>query len=133
MASVARLALAAGVTVERFGKLGSGDGRLALGNRPDGVAADAWSAVLLLFHDHEWEQAILQWALDGPAFYIGAQGGRAAREARTAQLAASGSNPAQLERIRSPIGLIPSAREPAILAISALAEIMADYERLLDR
>ncbi len=137
MACVARLGRASGVAVETFGKLGgdhgSGDAALALGRRPEGVAVDEWTAILLLFHDHEWEQAILRWALDGRAFYIGAQGGRTAREGRLVELAASGCSPEQLARIRSPIGLIPSAREPAILAVSALAEIMAEYERLFAR
>ena len=133
MACVGQLARAAGLIVDEFGKQGSGAEGLALGGRPEGAAVDAWSAILLLFHDHEWEQAILHWALEGPAFYIGAQGGRAARESRLAQLAGSGWGPEHLSRIRSPIGMIPSAREPAILAVSALAAIMAEYERVVAR
>ncbi len=131
MQCLMHLAQGSGVVVEAFGKLGSGDGRLALGRRPCGVGVDAWTAIVLLFHDHEWEQAILQWALETPAFYIGAQGGRSARLERIGQLAASGCTPGQLARIRSPIGLIPQVREPMVLAVSALAEIMAEYEQLI--
>ena len=43
-----------------------GGGALSLGRAPQGIAVDAWTAIVLLFHDHEWEQAILQWALSTP-------------------------------------------------------------------
>src|SRR5690606_39506250 len=55
---------------------------LSIGRRPAGLSADPWTAIVLLFHDHEWEQAILEWALDTPAFFIGAQGGFEARRAQ---------------------------------------------------
>lgn len=103
---------------------------LALHQRPADMEADRWTAVVLLFHDHEWEHAILDWALDSPAFYIGAQGGAPAREARVERLRASGRDEEALARIRSPIGLIPRARDPEVLALSVLAEVVADYEAL---
>ncbi|MCE8548414.1 XdhC family protein [Ruegeria pomeroyi] len=49
--------------------------------------ADARTAVLLFFHDHDREPALLLGALDTPAFYIGAQGSQRAREERHRQLA----------------------------------------------
>lgn len=119
------LARAAGVEVDAHGK-----DALSLGRRPGGLAADPWTAVVLLFHDHEWEQPILEWALSTPAFHIGAQGGFEARRGRIERLAASGVPPEQLERIRSPIGVIGHSREPGVLAISVLAEIVGAYEAL---
>ena len=119
------LARAAGVEVDAHGK-----DALSLGRRPGGLAADSWTAVVLLFHDHEWEQPILEWALSTPAFHIGAQGGFEARRGRLERLAASGVPPEQLERIRSPIGVIGHSREPGVLAISVLAEIVGAYEAL---
>jgi xanthine dehydrogenase accessory factor len=86
--------------------------------------------VVLLFHEHEWEQAILQWALATPAFFIGAQGGAQARGTRLERLRESGIEPAQLARIRSPVGLIPRSREPGVLALSILAQIVGEYEAL---
>ncbi|MBL4812227.1 MAG: XdhC family protein [Rhodobacteraceae bacterium] len=41
---------------------------------PAALSPDKYSAVVLFFHDHEWEPPILVAALDSPAFYIGAQG-----------------------------------------------------------
>jgi len=105
-------------------------GSPALGRAPEGIAVDPWTAVLLLFHDHEWERAILRWALDTPAFYIGAQGGMRARTARLDTLLRDGVAESQLARITSPVGLIPRTREPGVLALSALAEILARYEAL---
>jgi xanthine dehydrogenase accessory factor len=106
------------------------DATLALGRAPD-CPVDRWTAIALLFHDHEWEQALVPWALATDAFYVGAQGGRAARESRLADLAARGFGETELSRLRSPIGLFPAARTPSALALSVLAEIVAEYEALL--
>ncbi|MGX7895892.1 XdhC family protein [Tsuneonella sp. HG222] len=107
----------------------AGDG-LELGRAPEGIAVDPWTAVLLLFHDHEWEHALLEWALMTPAFLIGAQGGAPARAARIERLRAAGHGEAELARIHSPVGLIPQARDARVLALSVLAEVIAAYEAL---
>lgn len=102
---------------------------LALGRAP-AASLDRWTAVVLLFHDHEWEPALADWALRSPAFYVGAQGGRTAREARRDRLAEMGHDEATLARLRSPVGLIPNARDASTLALSILAEVVAAYEQL---
>lgn len=128
LAATAALARTMGLATQVYAKEEAG--ALHLGAAPQGAQADAWTAILLLFHDHEWERTILRWALDTPAFYIGAQGGLRARMARLDDLARDGVNETQLSRITSPIGLIPRTREPGVLALSALAEILGAYERL---
>lgn len=125
-AALARLARAQGIEIE-WREAGQG---LALGRPPTDLTADAWTAVLLLFHDHEWEHALLDWALGTPAFYIGAQGGAPAREQRLERLRAAGHSDAELMRIKSPVGLIPAARDPAVLALSVLADMVGAYEAL---
>lgn len=102
---------------------------LSLGLAPQ-LPVDPWTAVAVLFHDHEWERSLLPWALGTPAFYVGAQGGRGARETRAAMLAETGWNPAD-PRLRSPIGVFAHARTPSVLALSILAEIVAEHEKLL--
>ncbi len=92
---------------------------------PADLTVDRRSAVVLFFHDHEMEPDILATALAGPAFYVGAQGSRRARDARVASLRAMGVPDEHLARLRGPIGLIPSARDPRTLAVSALAEVLA--------
>lgn len=123
--ALSTLAGAAGLDASTHGK-----DALSLGRAPRGLSADPWTAVILLFHDHEWEHAILQWALATSAFYIGAQGGQEARRGRLDRLSQSGILPEQLARIRSPIGVIPRSREPGVLGLSVLAEVMGAYEAL---
>ncbi len=125
LAAMAHLGSASGMAVETHGR---DDDLLALGQVPDHLTADRWSAIVLLFHDHEWERAILQWALTTPAFMIGAQGGAPARAAREAELVALGFAPEQVARIASPLGTVMHSREPLGLALSALASISGEYE-----
>ncbi|MBP6769880.1 MAG: XdhC family protein, partial [Reyranella sp.] len=92
---------------------------------PEDLAVDARTAVVLFFHDHDWEPPVLAGVLDSPAFYIGAQGSRMARDARNLELEALGIDHAALGRLRGPIGLLPSARDARTLAISVLAEVLS--------
>ena len=119
------LAGAAGIEVSAHGK-----DALSLGQRPESLSADRWTALVLLFHDHEWEQPILQWALSTEAFHIGAQGGFEARRRRIEALADGGVPPEQLGRVRSPVGVFTHSREPGVLALSVLAEVVGEYEQL---
>ena len=125
-AALVELCRAQGIGIE-WREAGEG---LELGRAPDGIAVDPWTAVLFLFHDHEWEHALLEWALETPAFLIGAQGGAPAREARLRRLREAGRGEAELARIHSPVGLIPQARDAQVLALSVLAEVVAAYEQL---
>jgi len=103
---------------------------LSLNLVPRDLEADRWTAILLLFHDHEWEHVLLDWALGTPAFYIGAQGGAPAREERMARLRSAGHGEEAVARIHSPIGLIPRARDAQVLALSVLADVVGEYEKL---
>ncbi len=120
-----RLARAQGLSAELLLPLGEDGGTLGLGRAPH-VTPDRWTAVAVLFHDHEWERGLLPWALESQAFHVGAQGGKGAREARAGWL-----SPEQMARLKSPIGLFAHARTPSVLALSVLAEIVAEYEKLL--
>lgn len=93
---------------------------------PGALATDEWTAVVLFFHDHEIEPPIIAEALAGPAFYIGAQGSLRAQNARRAALAELGVSEEEMARLRGPIGVIRSARDPKVLALSVLAEIVAE-------
>lgn len=94
------------------------------------LSADRDTAVVLFYHDHDYETEILKYFLETPAFYIGAQGSRRAQEARLERLAEKGVSATALRRVRGPIGLIPSSRDPRTLAISVLAEVMEVHARL---
>lgn len=92
---------------------------------PRDIELDGRTAVVLLFHDHDWEPPILRDVLATPAFYIGAQGSRRAAANRAAFLGEMGLSEEEIARVKGPIGLISSARDPRTLAISVLAEVMA--------
>ncbi len=92
---------------------------------PGDLEVDDRTAIVLFFHDHDWEPPILAGALETPAFYIGAQGSKRARDSRMRELEAMDVSPEALARLHGPIGLIPSARDAGTLAVSVLAEILA--------
>jgi xanthine dehydrogenase accessory factor len=96
---------------------------------PATIKPDRWSAVILFFHDHEWEPPILAAAVDTPAFYIGAQGSQRARDARLLEISALTGPDKDLSRLKGPIGLIPSVRDARTLAVSVLAEVLLDAKQ----
>ncbi|MGI9393801.1 MAG: XdhC family protein [Boseongicola sp.] len=91
---------------------------------PTELRPDRHSAVVLFFHDHEWEPPIIEAALKTDALYIGAQGSYRASQTRWQELRALGVSDEMLGRVRGPIGLIPSVRDARKLAVSVLAEVL---------
>ncbi|MFK4810942.1 XdhC family protein [Devosia sp. ZW T5_3] len=99
---------------------------------PWDLPMDAWTATVLLFHEHEWEDTILARAATAEGFYVGALGSARSHATRRNRLAAMGLDQEQVNRIKGPIGLIGHARDPSVLALSVLSEVaMARIE--LDR
>lgn len=92
---------------------------------------DPWTAAVLLFHEHEWEPALLAPLLGSDCFYVGALGSRKTHQHRVEQLAAMGLE-AEIPRIHAPVGLDIKAKTPTEIAISILAEITLAY-RCKDR
>ena len=125
LAALVRIGAAAGLQVDAEDRHG-----LTLG-QPSGMApADPWTAIVTLFHDHEWETALLEEALGSEAFYIGAQGGFRARTGRSAELRRRGFDERDLSRLHSPAGTPSRSRTPQALALAILAEVVGEYERL---
>ena len=89
---------------------------------------DAHSAFLTLFHDHDWEPVLLKAALDTPAHFIGSLGSRRTHEMRKETLRQMQVDETSLERLRGPIGLVPSLRDASSISVSALAEIVAAFQ-----
>lgn len=90
---------------------------------PD-LRADARSAIVFMFHDHDWERKLILAALETPAFYIGAMGSRRTHRQRLEEFDAMGIDPVRLGRIRGPAGLFSGAKSAPDVAMSILAEIM---------
>jgi len=88
---------------------------------------DEHAAFLTLFHDHDWEPALLMAALRTKAHFIGSLGSRRTHAMRCAALAELGVGDDDLARLHGPIGLVPSLRDASFVAVSALAEIVAAF------
>lgn len=92
------------------------------------LGSDPWTAIVFLFHDHDWEIPLLRRAFELPRFYIGAMGGKRANAARREALLAAGVTSTAIATLHAPIGLFHSSRDPDTLALSTLAEIVQVYQ-----
>ena len=91
-----------------------------------GAALGPRDAVCILTHDPKFDVPAIEGALATSAGYIGVMGSRTTHERRMERLADVGiSDPAELARLMSPIGLDIGARTPEETAISICAEIIA--------
>lgn len=90
--------------------------------------ADAQSAIVFMFHDHEWEKRLIPAALNSRAFYIGALGSRRTHRLRLEMLAGLGIDSIQMQRVRGPAGIFSGAKSAPDVALSILAEIV-QFER----
>ena len=86
---------------------------------------DQYTALVSLFHEHEYEIDILKSALECEFFYIGALGSQKTHAARLQKLSEIGISQNSLQRIYGPVGLDIRAVTPSQIAISILAQIIA--------
>jgi xanthine dehydrogenase accessory factor len=86
---------------------------------------DAHSAVVAVTHDPKLDDLALMEALKTPAFYVGALGSRRNNEARRQRLLEFDVGPAEVARLRGPVGLNLGALTPPEIAMSIVAEMTA--------
>jgi xanthine dehydrogenase accessory factor len=80
---------------------------------------------LVMTHDHQLDQAAIEWALGRGFGFVGGVGSRA-KAARTRQrLEAKGLPAAAIERVRMPVGADIGARSPAEISVAIAAELVA--------
>jgi xanthine dehydrogenase accessory factor len=89
-----------------------------------GISTDERTVICVLTHDPKFDVPLLEVALRRPAAYIGAMGSRRTHEDRIDRLREAGVTEAELERLRSPIGLDLGARTPEETAIAIAAELI---------
>lgn len=88
---------------------------------------DGRTVITVLTHDPKFDVPLLEVALRLPEVgYVGAMGSRRTHEDRQERLRAVGVSTAELDRLRSPIGLDLGARTPEETAISIAAEFVAE-------
>jgi xanthine dehydrogenase accessory factor len=83
-------------------------------------------AVLVFTHDPKFDQPALAGALRTEAGYVGALGSRKTTADRERRLRKSGVDDAALARVHAPCGLDIGAATPEEVAVSVLAEIIAE-------
>lgn len=93
------------------------------------LALDRTSAVITLAHDPKLDDPALIAALESPAFYVGALGSRRTHAQRVERLTRAGVSAARIGRIQAPIGLDIGAVSPGEIAVSILAQIIAQLHR----
>jgi len=134
LAPVTRLVVAgAGPIAEALAAQGRLMGwKVALESRPDMVAGLAarlsWlDAIVVMGHEIEPSGRCLMAALESEAGYIGALGSQAMQEARADWLAYR--EVTDLSRVHGPAGLNIGARNPVEIAVSIVAQIVAETPR----
>jgi xanthine dehydrogenase accessory factor len=88
--------------------------------RPDGH-----SVILAVSHDPKLDDMALMEALRTDAFYVGAVGSARTSAERRSRLATLDLTPAQIARLRGPVGLKIGSRTPPEIALAILADLVA--------
>jgi xanthine dehydrogenase accessory factor len=83
-------------------------------------------AVVISDHDAPWVDDVLRIALASDAGFVGMLGSRRHAPEAVARLRAAGAPAAHVARLHSPCGLDIGARTPEEIALSIVAEIVAD-------
>ena len=100
------------------------------GRALEGLAIDRDSFVIILTRGHFHDRVVLEQALKTNAGYIGMIGSRRKRDTIYATLSSQGVPPEQLDRVHCPIGLAIGAETPEEIAISIVAELIAERARI---
>lgn len=86
---------------------------------------DAFTAVVLLHHDLDSEERVLDAATASSAFYVGALGSTRTHHQRSERMQRRGFSRQDIDRIKAPIGIFGPTRDATALALSVVADIAA--------
>ena len=92
----------------------------------DEIGLGSADAVAVLTHDVKFDEPAIVAALARRCRYVGAVGSRKTQGDRRARLAEAGVAPADLDRLRGPIGLDLGGRLPGETALAIMAEVVAE-------
>ena len=92
------------------------------------VRATKQTYVVLLAHDYKYELPVLREVLRSDARYVGMLGSRRRGESIRSMLKEDGLSPAEVGRLRTPIGLAIGAKSAAEIALAIAAQIVAVRE-----
>ncbi len=112
------------------GEAGSGGVRVLHAEHDDpevlrGLPKDLGRAALLVMtHDHQIDQVVVEWALAKGFGFVGGVGSRAKAARTRARLLAKGMREEEAARVRMPVGADIGARSPAEIGVSIAAELI---------
>jgi xanthine dehydrogenase accessory factor len=90
------------------------------------VSIGPGTAIVIITHGHIHDKAALAAVLTSSAAYIGMIGSKSKVRGVMGELRAEGVDPGLLERVHAPIGLDLGGQRPGEIALSILAEIVAE-------
>jgi xanthine dehydrogenase accessory factor len=93
------------------------------------LTIDPWTAIAIATHDLETDHEALIAALPSKAGYIGLLGARRRLEGRLHELRKAGIGEDRIEKLHAPIGIPTGGKAPWEVAVSVIAEIMAEREK----
>lgn len=101
---------------------------------PDDVIAswqpDSHSAIVTVSHDPKIDDMALIEALRSDAYFVGAIGSHATQQRRRERLRGFDLDDYQIDRLRGPVGLDIGSRTPPEIAVSIVAALVAERNRL---
>jgi xanthine dehydrogenase accessory factor len=83
------------------------------------------SVALVMTHDHQLDQAAIEWALGRGFGFVGGVGSRAKATRTRQRLEVKGAAEAEIARVRMPVGVDIGARSPAEISVAIAAELIA--------
>ncbi len=92
----------------------------------EGLPIDNDSFIVILTRGHQTDRLVLEQALKADAGYIGMMGSKRKRETIYATLLSRGVTQKQLDSVHCPIGLAIAAETPEEIAVSIVAELIAE-------
>jgi xanthine dehydrogenase accessory factor len=95
-----------------------------------GLKPDSNALIFIAGRSHELDARALRWAVDTPAFYIGMIGSRRKVQFIYHKLKTDGITDEQLGRVHAPVGLNIGAATPEEIAISVVAEMVAEIRHV---
>ena len=95
-----------------------------------GLRPNANALIFIAGRSHELDARALRWAVDTPAFYIGMIGSRRKVQFIYHKLRNEGVSDEQMSRVHAPVGLNIGAATPEEIAISVVAEMVAEIHRV---
>ncbi len=103
--------------------------RCITGDYDDVEDVDPRGICLVMTHDHQLDQDVIEWALGKGFAFVGGVGSKAKAERTRQRLEAKGVPEADRARVRMPLGIEIGARLPDEIAVAVAAELVSWRKR----